>query len=485
MRDLIPIMGIRRLADLLWPTLASIYAAICLLPLVLTGFGGPSGFGLWLALSSATALAGYAMLLMQFLLSGRFRTVTETVGIDFVMRFHQTMGQILLVLLLVHPCLYAGWLLGSSPAYALDLLQSLLASDALRTGVIAWGLVILLVPLAIWRHRLPVSHEIWRLSHGLGAAAISALGFHHLLRVGLHGAHPWLRMYWAALLGLAVLSIAHIYLITPLLQLRTPYRVVSKRKVADRMWELTIEPRRGAAIDFVPGQFVWLKLGRTPFTLSEHPFSISSAPAQRPRIAFTIKEVGDFTDRIGDIPAAITAYLAGPHGSFTLAGGELEAIVFIAGGVGLSPIISMLRHLAAQRYPHHVSLIYGNRRQTQILYRDEIERMKGVLDLETHFVLSEPEPGWQGSVGELTTDVLKACLGADDAGARYFVCGPAAMMDSVLGSLRDLGIPEKRLVTERFDLAAARGRAQSSNARLLLVGLAIILATAVFALALR
>ena len=102
-----------------------------------------------------------------------------------------------------------------------------------------------------------------------------------------------------------------------------------------------------------------------------------------------------------------------------------------------------------------------------------------------HFVLSEPEPGWQGSVGELTIDVLKACVGEDDAGTHYFVCGPAAMMDSVLGSLRDLGIPEERAITERLDLAAAKGPAQSSNTRLLHIGVAIILAIAALAFALR
>ncbi len=465
----------RRLSTLPLFTLACLYAAICLLPLLLAAIGGTPRLGLWLKLSSGAALVGYAMLLVQFLLSGRFRTVTGTVGIDLVMRFHQAMGRILLVFVLAHPCLYAAPALWSAPANALSFFRSLLSADALRTGVIAWGVAILLVPLAAWRHRLPISYETWRLSHVLGAAAIAALGFHHLLRVGLYTTHPWLRHVWAVLLGLTILSLAHVYVITPILQLRVPYRVMSKRKVGDRMWELTVEPQRGAAIDFVSGQFIWLKLGRIPFGLSEHPFSISSAPAQGPRIAFTIKESGDFTDRIGDICTATTAYLAGPHGNFTLAIVEPgSSLVFVAGGVGFAPIISMLRQLASERYPHPVALIYGNRVETQILYRDEIERMKDVLDLETHFVLSQPPPGWQGGVGELTPNVLATCLGAGNAGAHYFVCGPAAMMDSVVRWLRKLGVPEKRIVTERFDLAVAKERARHLPTRLLYAGLATI-----------
>jgi len=92
---------------------------------------------------------------------------------------------------------------------------------------------------------------------------------------------------------------------------------------------------------------------------------------------------------------------------------------------------------------------------------------------------------WQGSIGELTPDVLKACLGEDNPGTRYFVCGPAPMMDSVVGALTDLGIPAKRVVTERFDLAAVKGDAQSWRTRLLQAGLATVFAVAVLAFALR
>ena len=327
----------------------------------------------------------------------------------------------------------------------------MLGSAGLRTGVIAWWLTLLLVVLAVWRDRLPFGYEIWRLSHGLMAIAIALFGTHHTLHMGTYSSDPWLAGFWIVATAVAVLTMIHIYLVKPLLKRRAPYRVLSNRKAADRMWELTLEPQAGPAMAYAAGQFAWVNFGHSPFSLTEHPFSISSAPGTRPRIAFTIKESGDFTNRIGTVAPGTIAYLDGPHGNFTLAGRSPRGIIFIAGGVGFAPIMGILRQLRAQRHRHPLRLIYGNRVETQILYRDEIERLRDSLNFEVQHVLSEPPPGWGGHVGELTPAVLAQCLaplkGEDWL---YFVCGPPAMIDSVERVLRERGVPRHRIVAERF-----------------------------------
>lgn len=427
------------------------YVGLALLPLVLATLQGLPVRNFFRELSSGLVMVGFAMLLAQFVLSGRFRRISGRVGIDLTMRFHQLAGWAVLAFILVHPFLYAAPRLHPEPADALVALNRMFTSEGLRTGVVGWWLLVLLVPLAAFRDRLPARYELWRLSHGLGALAIAVLGADHTLRVGTYAADPWLRAFWIALAALAVLSLVYVYLLKPLVQLRAPYRVAANRQVADRMWEVTVEPERGAAIDFAPGQFVWLNLGHSPFSLTEHPFSISSAPVDRPRIAFTIKESGDFTNGIGEVPVGTRAYLDGPHGSFTPAGREATGLALIAGGVGFAPIMSILRHLRAERYPHPVRLVYGNRVETQILYRDEIEALREVLDFEAHLVLSELPPGWGGEVGELTPEVLHACLDLErPAEWLYFVCGPTPMMDSVERTLQELRVPARRIVSERF-----------------------------------
>jgi predicted ferric reductase len=430
--------------------LVGLYVATDLLPLTLAAFQGLPARNLFRETSSGLAMIGFAGLLGQFLLSGRFRTVSGRVGIDLTMRFHQLAAWMILAFIFVHPFLYAAPRLTPHPLDAAVVLQGMFQSPRLRTGVVGWLLLIALVLASIWRDRLPVRYEVWRLSHGIGAALIAGLSAHHTVQVGTYAADPLLTALWLVLTALALASLAYVYGIKPLLQMREPYRVISNTPVAHRMWEVAIEPTNGSAIPFAAGQFGWVNLGHSPFSLTEHPFSMSSAPAERPRIAFTIKESGDFTSRIGAIPVGTKAYLDGPHGNFTLIGRGSHPVVLIAGGVGFAPIMSILRQLETTGWPHPIALVYGNRVEKQVLYREEIERMRTTLPLRVHLVLSEPPDGWTGLKGELSREILRACLAPVEKTALHFVCGPTPMMDAVEEALIGFGVPAGQIVSERF-----------------------------------
>lgn len=425
-----------------------------LLPLLFAALQGGSNRGFWHDLSSGLAMIGFALLLVQFLLSGRFRRVSARVGIDATMRFHQLAAWGVLAFLLVHPFLYALTALAAGPGAGFSKLAKMFAAPDLATGVLAWLLLILLVPMAVWRDRMPFRYEVWRLSHGIGAALIALLGAQHVLNVGSYSAAPLLAGFWWVMAAIALASLVHVYLVKPLLQRRSPWRVTANELVAERMWRVTVEPMHGPAFDFHAGQFVWLNLGHSPFSLTEHPFSISSAPADRPRIEFTIKQSGDFTDHIGEVPVGTRAWLDGPHGAFTLAGRAAPRLVLIGGGVGFAPVVGILRALRAEHWPQPIDVIYGNRAEEQILYRDELEAMAADLDMRLHLVLSQPPAGWTGSTGVLDHGMIEACLRARDGrlhpDALHFVCGPLAMMDAVEAALSALGVPARNIVTERF-----------------------------------
>jgi len=440
-----PLRGLHPLA------LVAAYVALALLPLVLATIQGRPSRGPFRELSSGLVMVGFSMLLVQFLLSGRFRHISGRVGIDLTMRFHQLAALTVFAFILVHPLLYAVPRLWPDPMNALTSLGRMFSSEGLRSGVIAWWLLLILVPAAIFRDRLPISYEAWRLSHGIGSALIAILSAHHTLRAGSYSADPWLAGFWLLMTAIALLSLFEVYILKPIRQRRHRYRVVSNRQVAERIWEIVVEPERGPAMEFAPGQFVWLNLGHSPFSVTEHPFSISSAPSARPQIAFTVKASGDFTNRIGEVPVGTTAYLDGPHGAFTTVPYEGCPLVFIAGGVGLAPIIGMLRDLRAKQFSEPMCLIYGNRVEAQILFRAELTALERDLNLKVHLVLSEPPREWSGKTGELSTDVVRSCLvPSPPPETVYFVCGPTPMMKSVERSLIELGVPTSRIVSERF-----------------------------------
>jgi len=202
---------------------------------------------------------------------------------------------------------------------------------------------------------------------------------------------------------------------------------------------------------FDAGQFAWITLGRSPFAITEHPFSMSSCPVDRPRIEFTIKEVGDFTASLGGVPVGTQAYLDGPHGNLTLTNRKGTGLVFIAGGVGLAPVMSMLRQLRAEQDTRPMILVYGNRCAEQILYSAELKAMAQELKLEVHHVLSEPPLGWDGSMGQIDASVLDSLLNFKGReNWLYLVCGPAPMIDSVEDDHGHLGISMQQIVSEKF-----------------------------------
>lgn len=303
--------------------------------------------------------------------------------------------------------------------------------------------------MAIWRDQLRITYETWRLSHGLGAGLIAALSLNHTLAIGAHSAMPALALYWWAGFALALLTLLHVYLVRPLLQMRSPYRVASVEKAAERTWLLIFEPQQAEAIDFEAGQFVWLNIGHSPFSLIEHPFSIASAPHTR-RLDFLIKEAGDFTSKIGAVSPGTHVWIDGPYGHFTLPEADSAPLVFIAGGVGIAPVLSMLREMDRRRTGQPVSLIYGNRLVRQIVAADELRAMETSLGLQLQLIFGEPPEDWGGLTGDLNEPVLRPLLTPLVTGARYMICGPLPMIDAVEAILKRLGIPRASIYTERF-----------------------------------
>ncbi len=126
--------------------------------------------------------------------------------------------------------------------------------------------------------------------------------------------------------------------------------------------------------------------------------------------------------------------------------------MFVAGGVGITPVMSMLRTLADRGDDRPHLLVYGAGRWEDVTFREELDALRARLDLRIVYVLSEAPPDWQGARGRITAELLAAHLPDDKAAYLYFVCGPPAMMDAVERSLLHAGVPWPSIYTERFNL---------------------------------
>jgi predicted ferric reductase len=216
---------------------------------------------------------------------------------------------------------------------------------------------------------------------------------------------------------------------------------------------LILAPLGHPGMRFRPGQFAWITLGNSPYSLQQHPYSFSSGADEAPeRFAFTIKEAGDFSARARLVEPGATAYLEGPFGYFVPEADPGMGCVMIAGGVGVTPFRSMLRTFARREDPRELHLIYANVSPDQVLFYEELEALKAELHLTVVNVLEEPPDGWKGETGLLDLRLLERHLPTDREGYEYFICGPEPLMNIAEGALKELGVPQRRILSERFDM---------------------------------
>jgi len=185
--------------------------------------------------------------------------------------------------------------------------------------------------------------------------------------------------------------LAYVRVLKPILLLRRPYEIESVQPERGNAWSLTIQPVGHSGFKFMPGQFAWITVGNSPFSEAEHPFSFSSSANSRAKLTFTIKELGDFTRKIKTLQPGQQAYVDGPFGHFSVdRHPHAEQFAFIAGGVGITPIMSMLRTLAQRGEKRPLTLIYANRDCEASTFREEIDRLQDSLALTVVHVLEKP-----------------------------------------------------------------------------------------------
>jgi len=205
---------------------------------------------------------------------------------------------------------------------------------------------------------------------------------------------------------------------------------------------------------FQPGQFAWLTLNITPLSMREHPFSMSSSGDRADRLEFGIKANGDFTSRIKDVQPGTRAYLDGPYGVFTTERyWDSAGFVLIAGGIGITPIFSILLTAVERNDDRPFLLIYAASSWEDITYREELEALKGALDLAIVYVLRKAHDDWEGETGYVDQAVLEKHIPRHRGSRHYFVCAAPVMMDAVERALFELEVPVTNVHMEHFDLA--------------------------------
>jgi predicted ferric reductase len=392
-----------------------------------------------------TGLLSAYLALVQVLLLTRLPFLERLVGFDKLTVWHRFNGKIVLWLVLAH-------VVGNTGGYALIdrisipheasiLLSSYPGMVAATVGT-ALFLVVVITSLVIVRRRL--RYETWYLVHLTAYAAIALAWVHQIPTGNEFITNGPAAAYWSSLYLVTLALLILFRLVQPVVQAFW-YRL----QVADVTIEgpgvvsLRITGRHLDKLKARAGQFfLWRFFARGRWWES-HPFSLSAAPDGR-SLRITVKNVGDFTSRIGDIKPGTRVIAEGPFGMFTDAARRREGVALIAGGIGITPIRALIEQM-----PGDSVVIYRAVRDSDLIFRDELEALKLGRRVRVCYVVGDHEA--QGAEHLLSPEHLRRLI-ADIADRDVYMCGPPAMMNVLDQNVRQVGVPSKYIHIERFAL---------------------------------
>jgi predicted ferric reductase len=427
------------------------YLFFCLVPLILAASqNGPPGRPFLVDFSVALGFVGLSILALQFALIARFKAVAALFGIDALLRYHVQITFVGLAFVLAHPIL-----LFFADSKYLALLNLLTAPWRARFAFLSVVALLVLVGLAVWRRALHLGYELWQATHGVLATIVVLFALLHASLVGYYVTGLLRHVVYDGYIGVLVFLLVWVRFVSPLIRLRHPWRVV--RVVAERggASTLVIEPVGHEGFRFDPGQFGWIAVGRSPFAIAQHPFSFSSAADTPPGgpVAMTIKSAGDFTKTVPDVTPGTRVYLDGPHGVFSMDRRQAPGYVFIAGGVGVTPLYSMVLTMREREDIRPVTLFYASATWDDVVLREELAELGETMpNLRVVHVPAQPPEGWTGESGRITPDTLRRHLPPQYHRYEYLICGSSAMMDAMEEALTEVGVPFRQISTERFDM---------------------------------
>lgn len=399
------------------------------------------------ALGRLAGLGATFCALTQFVLMGRVGWLEPIFGLDRLAVFHRRNGIATIILILLHSSVMTIThpLLQGSASF-LDIINV----PYVWLAMIAEALFILTVGVSIVIVRRRLRFETWYAVHVLNYAAIALVPWHQLTNGSDLLVHPLFAKYWIGLYAFAALNILIWRFGTTFLNDArfhfTVQKVVPETATATSVY---ITGKHVERFKAKGGQFVMVRFLARPFVWQEHPFSLSRLPHPE-GLRLTIRQLGDFTNMIPHLKPGTRVWVSGPFGAFTREKQRTKKILYIAGGIGITPIRSMVEEQAVRGEKAVSVLMYGNRTEQDTVFLKELQELGATIAMPIFNVLSE-QKGYKGETGFI--DPQRILRLVPDARERdVFLCGPPPMMWAIIKGLKEAGMPQAQIHYERFAL---------------------------------
>ncbi|MEI6379197.1 MAG: ferredoxin reductase family protein [Candidatus Falkowbacteria bacterium] len=393
------------------------------------------------------ALLAVYFILWEFWLIGRVKPLEQSFGQDKLARWHHWTGILALLFIILHP-LFTG--LGYALSFGRSLPTQMIAflnwEEMLPAYLaVAAFLIVVILSLAIIKRHL--KYELWFYVH-LAVYLGIIWAFGHQLVYGWDlqnktGATYWLSLYWV-FIGVFVWY----RFIMPLYNFwRFRFQVTKVVSEGNNVWSVYIGGRNMAKFKARAGQFLLVRY-LNKYCWQSHPFSLSAAPDGK-SLRITVKALGDFTNNLDQkIKPGTFVWVEGPLGIFTLDKAVTNKFLFIAGGVGITPIRAMMEETADKQLD--VILLCANRRPEDMIFNDELAQLREKACGKTRCAFVYSDAGVEvDEKGRIDEERLKRLV-PDIAERDVYFCGPPPMAKSLIPAFARLGVPEKQIHFEKF-----------------------------------
>lgn len=228
-------------------------------------------------------------------------------------------------------------------------------------------------------------------------------------------------------------------------------KIAAKKEVA--LDTLQVDFETGEKVAFVAGQFMTIVLLNPPYNdekgIRRH-LSIASSPNERGLSLVTRLRDTAFKKSLKAMPIGSEVEITAISGHFVLPEDTSKPLVFIAGGIGITPFISMLRYLKEEGLDYQVTLIYSNRARESTVFLEELEQLAKEKPNFKLVLTMTDDPSWEGEKRAVNEEFIKSYIRGDLNGNIFYVVGPPSMVKAVYDQLKNIGIESSNIKIENF-----------------------------------
>jgi predicted ferric reductase len=409
-----------------------------------------SAAGVFTALGRLFGLLAAFFALTQFILMGRLWWLERPFGLDHLASYHRKNGNLAFFFIIIHPIFIAiGYGITAHVNLFAQYVNLVTSYQYVWLAFIAQLLFIAVVGTSIYIVRRKLKFESWYYVHLLVYIAI-VVAFFHQVAIGTSFIdQPLAKAYWYSVYIFVALNLLIWRFSLPVVNVfRYNFKVDKVIRETPTTTSIYISGRQLRRLKAKPGQFVFVRFLSLHFLPQEHPFSLSALVTDD-QIRLTIREVGDYTADIKNLQPGTRVALSGPFGRFTEDVAQTSKRLYVAGGVGITPIRGLVESAAVAN--QESVLYYANRNSDDIVFEKEIAQLEND-GVTVYRVFSDPPKGTGTHIGGYVSAELIAELTPDFRDRDIYICGPPPMMTSLVAGLTTAGVPENQLHYEVFSL---------------------------------